>query len=173
MRACWNRQTGTFEGRVSTDVWVQVPLLAPNIAGLCKGSTADSDSVCLGSNPSPAAIVAASLLVHRIFYIKKYGFTLSAAIVGASYISLALIFLQKIRVRFCRCSSSFAKRHSRLACSLASALSDGSLSLSPFCEVRLRRKHFSARRFYLLFLHFSLKDNDFLASYISLALIFL
>ena len=26
---CWNRQTGTFEGRVSIDVWVQVPLLAP------------------------------------------------------------------------------------------------------------------------------------------------
>ena len=25
------------------------------IAGLCKGSTTDSDSVCLGSNPSPAA----------------------------------------------------------------------------------------------------------------------
>ena len=25
------------------------------IAGLCKGSTADSDSVCEGSNPSPAA----------------------------------------------------------------------------------------------------------------------
>ena len=24
-------------------------------AGLCKGSTADSDSVCEGSNPSPAA----------------------------------------------------------------------------------------------------------------------
>ena len=64
MRACWNRQTGTFEGRVSTDERDQVPLLAPNtflfrkqfnIAGLCKGSTADSDSVCLGSNPSPAA----------------------------------------------------------------------------------------------------------------------
>ncbi len=29
MRVCWNWQTGTFEGRVSTDVWVQVPLLAP------------------------------------------------------------------------------------------------------------------------------------------------
>ncbi len=29
-----------------------------NIAGLCKGSTADSDSVCEGSNPSPAAISA-------------------------------------------------------------------------------------------------------------------
>ena len=26
-----------------------------NIAVLCKGSTADSDSVCLGSNPSTAA----------------------------------------------------------------------------------------------------------------------
>lgn len=26
-----------------------------NIAELCKGSTADSDSVCLGSNPSSAA----------------------------------------------------------------------------------------------------------------------
>ena len=25
-------------------------------AGLCKGSTADSDSVCEGSNPSPAAM---------------------------------------------------------------------------------------------------------------------
>ena len=29
MRVCWNRQTGTFEGRVSIDVWVQVPSLAP------------------------------------------------------------------------------------------------------------------------------------------------
>ena len=28
----------------------------------------------------------------------------------------------------------FAKRHARLTCSLASALSDGSLSLPPFCE---------------------------------------
>ena len=28
-----------------------------NLAGLCKGSTADSDSVCEGSNPSPAAII--------------------------------------------------------------------------------------------------------------------
>ena len=26
------------------------------LAGLCKGSTTDSDSVCEGSNPSPAAI---------------------------------------------------------------------------------------------------------------------
>lgn len=28
---------------------------ADTVAGLCKGSTADSGSVCLGSNPSPAA----------------------------------------------------------------------------------------------------------------------
>ena len=28
-----------------------------NTAGLCKGSTADSDSVCEGSNPSPAAMI--------------------------------------------------------------------------------------------------------------------
>ena len=27
-----------------------------DIAGLCKGSTTDSDSVCEGSNPSPAAM---------------------------------------------------------------------------------------------------------------------
>lgn len=30
MRACWNWQTGTFEGRMSYGVRVQVPLLAPN-----------------------------------------------------------------------------------------------------------------------------------------------
>ena len=29
MRGCWNRQTGTFEVRVSIDVGVQVPSLAP------------------------------------------------------------------------------------------------------------------------------------------------
>ena len=32
-----------------------IMIAVPNIAGLCKGSTADSDSVCEGSNPSPAA----------------------------------------------------------------------------------------------------------------------
>ena len=34
-RVCWNWQTGTFEGRVSIDVRVQVPSLAPlpQIAG--------------------------------------------------------------------------------------------------------------------------------------------
>ena len=31
------------------------PKAKNKIAGLCKGSTTDSDSVCEGSNPSPAA----------------------------------------------------------------------------------------------------------------------
>ena len=31
------------------------------IAGLCKGSTTDSDSVCEGSNPSPAARIRQDL----------------------------------------------------------------------------------------------------------------
>ena len=42
--------------------------------------------------------------------------------VRASFISLALFFFVKNRVRSCRCSSFIAKRHARLACSLASAL---------------------------------------------------
>jgi hypothetical protein len=36
-------------------VYVVQLMNANNLAGLCKGSTADSDSVCEGSNPSPAA----------------------------------------------------------------------------------------------------------------------
>ena len=38
-----------------------------NLAELCKGSTADSDSVCLGSNPSSAAIEE-SLPSGRLFF---------------------------------------------------------------------------------------------------------
>ena len=37
-------------------------LMAMLIAGLCNGSTTDSDSVCLGSNPCPAATERPSLL---------------------------------------------------------------------------------------------------------------
>jgi len=41
MRVCWNWQTGTFEGRVSDGVWVQVPSLAPQErAVIRKGITA-------------------------------------------------------------------------------------------------------------------------------------
>lgn len=32
MRVCWNWQTGTFEGRVSYGVRVQVPSLAPTVS---------------------------------------------------------------------------------------------------------------------------------------------
>ena len=36
MRGCWNRQTGTFEVRVSYGVGVQVPSLAPRKKGTAK-----------------------------------------------------------------------------------------------------------------------------------------
>ena len=38
-----------------------------NIAGLCNGSTADSDSVCEGSNPSPAATEKSETVRFRTF----------------------------------------------------------------------------------------------------------
>ena len=41
------------------------------IAELCKGSTTDSDSVCLGSNPSSAAKKPAQMSWFFIFYILK------------------------------------------------------------------------------------------------------
>ena len=42
------------------------------IAGLCKGSTTDSDSVCEGSNPSPAAMKKPQdRLVLRFFVYKQ------------------------------------------------------------------------------------------------------
>ena len=41
-----------------------------NLAGLCKGSTADSDSVCEGSNPSPAAMFSKQYRCRRL---KAYG----------------------------------------------------------------------------------------------------
>ena len=50
-----NWQTRTFEGRVGNRTCSSPVSRTIFIAGLCKGSTADSDSVCLGSNPSPAA----------------------------------------------------------------------------------------------------------------------
>ena len=42
--------------------------------------------------------------------------------VRASFISLALIFYIKIRVRSYRCSSFFVKRHAQLSCSVVNAL---------------------------------------------------
>ena len=42
-----------------------------NIAELCKGSTADSDSVCLGSNPSSATKKPLTALVVGGFFCKS------------------------------------------------------------------------------------------------------
>ena len=79
MRGWRNRQTRTFEGRVVAylassslvprtssnkaegRLWFyrNLPEIAyglfMNLAGWCKGSTSDSDSLCTGSNPVPAA----------------------------------------------------------------------------------------------------------------------
>ena len=60
--------------------------------------------------------------------------------VGMDFAPFRFFFCRKISHTL-RHSSFFAKRHARLACSLASALSDGSLSLPPFCELRLRREY--------------------------------
>ena len=55
--------------------------------------------------------------------------------VGASYISLALIFfLQKIRVCSCRCFSLFAKGHVRIVYSFASARVTPLAHYQPFSE---------------------------------------
>lgn len=43
---CWNRQTGTFEGRVSVDVWVQVPSSAPEKFKVDAGSESVSAFFC-------------------------------------------------------------------------------------------------------------------------------
>ena len=40
---------------------------ARQIAGLCNGSTPDSDSVCEGSNPSPAARFCPGIMGFRGF----------------------------------------------------------------------------------------------------------
>ncbi len=47
---------------------------AVKIAGLCKGSTADSDSVCEGSNPSPAAKAPKPLVIRvsEFFFIFQW-----------------------------------------------------------------------------------------------------
>ena len=47
-----------------------------HVAGLCNGSTADSDSVCLGSNPSPAATKPPKSLDFQVL---SGGFAFSAS----------------------------------------------------------------------------------------------
>ena len=45
------------------------------VAELCKGSTADSDSVCLGSNPSSAAKSDPEVIRGRLFT-NKFSFVM-------------------------------------------------------------------------------------------------
>ena len=46
-------------------------MFVSNTAGLCNGSTADSDSVCEGSNPSPAATKALSNSRELFFFCNR------------------------------------------------------------------------------------------------------
>ncbi len=66
LRECWNRQTGTFEGRVSYGVRVQVPSLAPKIGkrplGTCRFLLIHSSLFTLHS--SHVAAKSASFRLH-------------------------------------------------------------------------------------------------------------
>ena len=98
------------------------------------------------SSLMPLLHVAASLLIRRIFY-QKYGFALSAC---RSFFPKSCAF-GEFQCRFAAFAPSFAKRHARLVCSLASALTDGSLSLPPFCEYGCGANFSIARRFSFLY----------------------
>ena len=73
-----------------------------NLAELCKGSTADSDSVCLGSNPSSAAKKFDKFRLVEFFYpSRRLGISsphkvrcISSALRAVSHHALACIFLQ-------------------------------------------------------------------------------
>ncbi len=80
------------------------------------------------------------------FY-QKYGFALSAC---RSFFPKSCAF-GEFRCRFAAFAPPFAKRHARLVCSFASALTDGSLSLPPFCEYGCGANFSIARRFSFLY----------------------
>ena len=74
--------------------------------------------------------------------------------------SIPIFLMWKIRPML-RHSSSFAKRHARLACLLASALADGAPSLPPFCEYACGEYlHVASTKclpiFYWFLIHYSL-----------------
>ena len=65
-----------------------------DIAELCKGSTTDSDSVCLGSNPSSAAIHETSFALNC-----KRGFLLFGGkiwYVGYLVLKISVVFLYSL-----------------------------------------------------------------------------
>ena len=69
-------------------------------AELCKGSTADSDSVCLGSNPSSAATKASNFYSGLVFFrgVAQFGSALRSGRRGRRFESCHLD--QKQRVPF-------------------------------------------------------------------------
>ena len=69
-----------------------------NTAGLCKGSTADSDSVCEGSNPSPAAILSDQNRYTHLKPLRNQGFQRFYA-----------LFFQSVFYRYTRAFKSVRK----------------------------------------------------------------
>ena len=69
-----------------------------NIAGLCNGSTADSDSVCEGSNPSPAAILSDQNRYTHLKPLRNQGFQRFYA-----------LFFQSVFYRYTRAFKSVRK----------------------------------------------------------------
>ena len=82
--------------------------------------------------------------------------------VRGSYISLALIFYVKIRVRSLGCSSFFAKRLARLTCSFVNALTTVRCRFHLFTRVCLR--HILYLYHSVFFLHNYSKANKSLVS---------
>ena len=64
-----------------------------NIAELCKGSTTDSDSVCLGSNPSPAAKNRQGSTESCRFYYFLFTFHLYCSSLSKKHLQIASAFL--------------------------------------------------------------------------------
>ena len=64
-------------------------IIIVRLAGLCKGSTTDSDSVCEGSNPSPAAIPK-SLETQGLSEIRLFHGKIGIALCYADFLLLGL-----------------------------------------------------------------------------------
>ena len=118
-----------------------------------------------GTLGSPVRLQARSLTAHCRYHLfarvpaARISFGLSLSFRNG-LCSVPIFLCRKIS-HARRHSSFFAKRHVRLACSLASALSDGSQSLPPFCESACGANIFLVRQ-----------SHDVGASFILLALIF-
>ncbi len=112
-----------------------------HIAELCKGSTTDSDSVCLGSNPSSAATGCSSVWYECLVRDQE---AMSSNLITPTTSRQVLLacrdFLcQKSRLRLTDCRSFSAKSLARLACSVVNALATVRCRYHLFAVARLRR----------------------------------